>query len=290
MIFADYEATQGEVIQFSSVIKFQGNCKITFTKNKAMEYGGVIHSSVNSLVVFDGYAKINFQRNSAKGGGVVYLYKSFITSRLKSNVIFKNNSAQTGGAIYISQSNITFVGNSSVQFIKNTFSQSNITFVGNSSVQFIKNTAIQDGGAIYLSDHSIFTLTNNIKVKFSDNFANDDGKAIYVQIKHSLLIFNITKFHFSDNNLGTTRNLIYLNVPKLCNRSCLLQRVIKFPENISLPISTSPRRLIIYDPAKCIDRNNSNMYSNIYYINNVMLDKKSGLMHVYWTITISQLN
>ena len=253
MTFADYEATQGEVI---SVIKFQGNCKITFTKNKAIEYGGVIHSSVNSLVVFDGYAKINFQGNNAKGGGVVYLYKSFMTSRLKSNVIFKNNSAETGGAIYISQSNITFAGNS------------------RSSIQFIKNTALQDGGAIFLGDHSILKLTNNIKVNFSDNFANDDGKAIYVQIKHSLLIFNITKFHFSDNNLGTTRNLIYINVPKSCNRSCLFQRVLKFPENISLPIFTSPRRLIIYDPAKCIDRNNSDMYSNIYYINNIMLGQE----------------
>ena len=153
----------------------------------------------------------------AKNGGAVNLFKYSITSRLKSNVIFKSNSAQMGGAIYISQSNITFA-----EYC---------------SLECIKNTASQDGGAIYLRDHSIFTLTNNTKVNFSDNFANDDGKAIYVQIKHSLLIFNITKFHFSGNNLETTRNLIYINVPKSCNRSCLFQRVIKFPENISLQFS-----------------------------------------------------
>ena len=254
MTCAHNEAAQGGVIHihFSSVIKFQGNCKITFTENKAIEYGGVIHSSVNSLVVFDDYANVLFHSNMAKSGGAVNLFKSSITSRLKSNVIFKSNSAQMGGAIYISQSNITFA-----EYC---------------SLQFIKNTALQDGGAIYLSDHSIFTLTNNTKVNFSDNFADDYGKAIYLQIKQGLLIFNITKFHFSCNNLETTRNLIYINVPKSCNRSCLFQRVIKFPENISLPIFTSPRRLIIYDPAICSNRNKSDC--NTYYISNIMLGQE----------------
>ena len=80
MIIANHEATQGDITQFSSVIKFQGDCKITFTENKAIEYGGVIYSSVNSLVVFDGYANINFEGNKAKDGRVVSLYKSTITS------------------------------------------------------------------------------------------------------------------------------------------------------------------------------------------------------------------
>ena len=254
VMFANNEATQGDItqIQFSSVIKFQGNCKITFTENKAIEYGGVIHSYVNSLVVFDGYANINFQRNKAKDGGVVSLYKSTITSRLKSNLIFENNSAEVGGAIYNSLSNITFGENS--------------------SIQFIKNTASQDGGAIYLSDHSRFILINNTKVSFFKNLASDNGKAIYVQITQSLLIFNVTKFHFSDNDLGTMRNLIYINVPKSCNKSCLFQRVIRFPENNSLPVSTSPRRLILFDPAKCTDKNYSECHT--YYISNIMLGQE----------------
>ena len=95
MTCAHNEAAQGGVIHihFSSVIKFQGNCKITFTENKAIEYGGVIDSSVNSLVVFDGYANVLFHGNMAKSGGAVNLFKYSITSRLKSNVIFKSNSA-----------------------------------------------------------------------------------------------------------------------------------------------------------------------------------------------------
>ena len=221
VMFTNNEATQGDIRQFSSVIKFQGDCKITFTENKAIEYGGMIHSSVNSLVVFDGHANTNFQRNQAKSGGVFNLHKSSITSRLKANLIFENNSAEMGGAIYNSLSNITFGDNS--------------------SIQFIKNTALQDGGAIYLSDHSRFILINNTKVNFFKNLASDDGKAIYVQIKQSLLIFNVTNFDFSDNDLGTMRNLIYINVPKSCNKSCLFQSFIRFPENNSLPVSTSPR-------------------------------------------------
>ena len=253
-MFANKEATQGDMtqIQFSSVINFQGDCKITFTENKAIEYGRVIYSTVNSLVIFDGYANINFEGNKAKDGGVVSLYKSTITSRLKSNLIFENNSAEIGGAIYNSLSNITFAGNS--------------------SIQFIKNTALQDGRAIYLSDHSRFILINNAKVSFTENLASDDGIAIYLQIKQSVLIFNTTKFHFSDNDLGTTRNLIYINVPKSCNKSFLFQSVIKFPENNSLPVSTSPRRLILFDPAKCIDKNYSECHT--YYISNIMLGQE----------------
>ena len=90
---------------------------------------------------------------------------------------------------------------------------SNITFAENSSIQFINNTALQDGGAVYLSDHSNFKLTNNTKVNFSDNFANDDGEIIYVQIKESsidlniseiyFMCFDVVSFHLNDSNIAS---------------------------------------------------------------------------------------
>ena len=140
--FSHNEAAQGGVIhmQFNSVIKFQGNSTISFTESKAIENGGVIHSYINSFIEFDDYTTVLFQNNIAKTDGTMNLYSISITSRCKSNVTFRNNNAELGGAIYIASSNMTFTGNS--------------------YIQFISNTALQDGGTIYLSDHTNLILTN----------------------------------------------------------------------------------------------------------------------------------
>ena len=254
MTFAYNEAAQGGVIhiRFSSVIKFEGNSKILFTENKAIEYGGVMYSSINCLIAINDNVDILFHSNTAKNGGAMNLYRAFITSRSKSNMTFKNNIAEMGGAIYAALSNITFAGNS--------------------SLQFIRNTALQDGGAIYLSEHSDFVFADNSNANFSDNFATDDGDSIYMQLKESLLSFNNNVIHFSDNNLGAISKPVYINVPKSYNKTCLLQRVMKIHKNISLPIITSPRKLILYYPAKCIDVSNTDC--NSYYISNIMLGQE----------------
>ena len=249
--FAHDEASQGEVeeIAFSSVIKFKENCKVMFTENEAIEYGGVIHSSVNSSMLYDEQAYVIFQSNKAKSGGAVSLHKSFLTTRINSKIIFKNNSAQMGGAVYNSLSNITFAEAS--------------------SVSFIENTALQDGGAVYLSDHSKFILTNNTTVIFSDNFASDDGIAIYVLMKDSWLYFNTSRIHFKANSF---KKSVYINVPKSCNKNCLFQRVVNLHKNVSLPVVTSPKELILHDPVKCISTNNTEC--NTYYITDIMLGQE----------------
>ena len=150
---------------------------------------------------------------------------------------------------------------------------SNIIFTGNSSLQFIRNTALQDGGAIYLSEHSTFTLMDRSNAKFSDNFATDDGEAIYLQLTESLIMFNATDIHFTDGILQATKKPVYINVPKLCDEKCLMWRVTKPQENnISLQITTSPKKLILHEPAICIDSNNSDC--NSYYISNIMLGQE----------------
>ena len=261
--FTHNEAAQGGVmhIQFNSAIKFQGNCTIAFIENKAIENGGVIHCSINSLIAFNDYTNILFQGNTAKTGGAINLYNAVITNGLKSNITFENNMAELGGAIYIALSNITFTGNTS-------------------SIQFIKNAATQDGGAVYLSDHSNFLLTNNTKVNFSDNFASDDGESIYIQLNNSLLTFNSTEVYFHENDLRIITKPVYINVPKSCNRSCLVQRVTKIHKNLSLPIVTSPRKLILYNPVKCIYNHNSECSS--YYISNIMLGQEIRFNACVW--------
>ena len=249
--FTHNKAVQGGVIyiRFNSIVEFQGNCTVSFTENKAIEYGGVIYSSVNSLIIFDGYANILFHSNMAKSGGAINIYNAFITSTVKSHVTFESNNAEMGGAIYITLSNITFTGNS--------------------SIQFINNTALQDGGAVYLSDHFNFILTNNTKVNFSNNFANDDGETIYVQIKESLIDLNISEIYFRNISY---RKPVYINVPNSCNKSCLFQSVTKIQKNISLPFATSPRTLVLHDPAQCINGTSSDCY--VYYISNIMLGQE----------------
>ena len=136
------------------------------------------------------------------------LYSTSITGRYKANITFENNNAEMGGAIYIASSNITFTETS--------------------SVQFINNTALQDGGAIYLSDHTNLILTNKTKINLSDNFANDDGETIYVQMKDSLVNFNTSEIHFSNTNVQATNRSVYINVLNSCNKSCLSQKFIRF--------------------------------------------------------------
>ena len=144
-----------------------------------------------------------------------------------------------------------------------------MTFAANSSIQFINNTALQNGGAIYLSDHSNFILANNAKVKFSDSFANDDGETIYVQIKEGSINLNTSEIYFNNTSY---KKPVYINVPKSCNKSCLFQSVTKLQKNMSLPFATSPRTLILYDPAKCINGTSSDC--TVYYISNIMLGQE----------------
>ena len=253
--FSHNEAAQGGVIhiQFNSAIKFQGNSTISFTENKAIENGGVIHSYINSFIEFDDYTTVLLQSNIAKTGGTMSLYSTSITGRYKANISFENNTAEMGGAIYIASSNITFAETS--------------------SVQFINNTALQDGGAIYLNDHTNLILTNETKINLSDNFANDDGETIYVQMKDSLVNFNTSEIHFSNNNVQATNRLVYINVPNSCNKSCLSQKFIRFQGHMRrLPVATSPWKLILYDPVKCITETYSDC--NVYHISNIMLGQE----------------
>ena len=243
--FIHNKALQGGAIysQLNSYIKFEGNSTVKFIANAAVEYGGAINLFTNTFIMFTNYTRVMFNSNGAKSGGAIYSDNTFITATKSTNL--KN----TGTAFT---------------------PLSNITIAENSSVTFTNNTALQDGGSIYLSDHSNFVLINNSKLVFSHNNARDYGGAIYAQFKHSLLIFNISDIHFTDNRAGIRNNSLYINVLKSYNINN-----IKGIDKKSFPVATSPSKLILYSPARCI--NGTDMECSTYFMNNIMLGKEITL-------------
>ena len=249
VIFSHNKALQGGVIysQLSSYIKFEGNSTVKFIANAAVEYGGAINLFTNTFIIFTDYVRVIFNSNRAKSGGAIYSDNTFIT-------ITKNINSKNSGTAFISLSNITFAENS--------------------FVTFTNNTALQDGGSIYLSDHSNFVLIHNSKVIFSHNIARDYGGAIYAQYEYSSLNFNVSDIHFTDNRAGTRNNSVYINVLKSCNINCLVDNTKGVNEK-HIPVATSPSKLILYSPARCI--NGTETECSTYFMNNIMLGQEITL-------------
>ena len=269
-------------VDYGSVVEFEENSSARFSANKVVFNGGALcvddYSTFslkdNSIIalsdnhgdnggaIFIGFnanftfqdtitAKFNQNMGKSNGGAVHLFYAEFIILKGAPSIIFHNNIANKGGAIFTDSSNITFVKNS--------------------SIEFNYNAAKQDGGAIYLSEQSNFILTNN-NSKFCHNTARDYGGAIYAQFENTSITFSISHIDFKDNHAGTSIKPMYINVPKSCNRSCFFSRIGGTSRQTNLHIATSPSKLILYDPAKCI--NSSDGECNTYYINDIMLGQE----------------
>ena len=268
-------------INYNSAITFKENSKLTFNNNSA-NLGGVMYIDKSSTIGFEGNSKVTFTNNQANGqGGAIYIIGySTIAFKGNSEISFcKNKADDNGGSLYVNNnSGIEFRENSKLMFNGNTanlggsiFSKtSSIIIDGNSSVKFINNTALQDGGAIYLSDHSNFTQLNYSNVTFYYNSARDYGGAVYVSLKSSSINFNSSGINFMDN---TARTVVYIYLQKAYeNDSLILNRSINIGNNIDIPLATSPNKLILYNPAKCI--NDDDTDCDTYYMNNIMLGQE----------------
>ena len=175
--------------------------------------------------------------------------------------MFDANKAKSGGAIYSYSTSIVVTGDSNniLLFSNNSAEKggailtklSNVTFSGNSCISFTNNAALQDGGAIYLNDHSNFISNSNLIL--NQNTASDYGGAIFIKMKEISVNTNNCKIYFKDNYAGSTNRPVYIN----------------------LPVTTSPSKLILYNPAKCIHGNGTEC--DTYYINNVMLGQEITL-------------
>ena len=243
-----------------SFITFQGDVKsiMKFDSNKATQNGGAIYLQRNSYVTFEGSLTVKFHNNEATLGGAINCNSnSDITSTEAPNVTFSFNTASLGGAIYIMTSNITIADNS--------------------KLKFTHNIALQDGGALFLDKQFRFTLTGDAVITFSLNTASDYGGAIYSRVDQSVINFNVTNISFYNNHARTAGRSVFINVPTLCNSSCLHNSVLGVNEQhdneVSKHITTSPRKLELYKPAVCIDYNNVECNS-YYHVKNIMLGQE----------------
>ena len=250
--FIDNEAFyNGGVIYVddSSTVTFKGNSTVNFLNNTADNNGGVMYTTDYSNITFRENSTATFHHNHASGnGGVMYIYRnSSLWLKERAEVIFSGNTAYLGGSVYMKFSYFVIVRNS--------------------SVVFINNTAVQDGGAIYLRGQSEFELLQHSNVSFNDNSASDYGGAIYVLYdKWTSINFYDHTAYFKGNTAGTTQNSVYINVNKSCDRDCFLNSIAKKND---IPITTSPNRLVLYNPTKFINGNETDC--DTYYMTNIML-------------------
>ena len=235
-------------IVHSSTITFDGNSTVTFTDNGADDNGGVVYIKDHSTIIFKGNSNAKFCRNRASSnGGVMYIdQNSKLKLKERARVVLNGNIAYLGGGIYIKSSSFMVIGNSS--FI------------------FINNTALGDGGAIYSRDQLFFKQLEYSNATFYYNSASDYGGAIYALCSNLTSIHFHNNAYFNENSAGTAQNSVYLNVDKSCDRDCFLNSITYTND---IPITTSPNRLVLYNPTKCIDGNETNC--DIYYMNNIML-------------------
>ena len=227
-----------------------------FVNNKATQNGGAIYLQRSSNITFEGTLTVKFHNNEATLGGAINCNSnSDITSKGKANIIFSQNNAKLGRAIYTM-----------------------MTITDKTKLKFTYNTALQDGGALFLDTQFRVILTGIAEITFNFNTASEYGGAIYSRVDQSVINFNVTNIHFYNNHARTAGSSVFINIPTLCNSSCLHNSVLGVNERslqyneLIKHIITSPRKLELYKPAVCID--NSNVECDSYYVKNIMLGQE----------------
>ena len=252
------KAFQGGAI-FTPFIVFGKNSAVLFNNNKAT-LGGALHIS---NITFKENTAIRFENNTAViNGGAIYSDNSNITAKQNSTIIFTNNNAEDGGAVYASVSTLL------------VSEYSNVTFD--------KNIAGQNGGAIYFNNLINASFDNSSVVTMTSNTADNYGGAIYSKITKNIKYFNVSEISGSSGNTaGVTGNLLYIDVPKSFNSSCLSHRIVGVNNytlnqgTLDKNVATSPKILKFYDSVKCIG--NESTQCEKYYINNIMLGQEISI-------------
>ena len=242
------KANGGVMYIDQSTITFKGNSSVNFLHNVAYNYGGVLYIKDNSNIIFQGNSNATFHHNRAyRNGGVIHIdQNSKLKFKERARVAMIGNTAYLGGSIYLKSSSFIIYGNS--------------------CATFINNTALQDGGAIYSGDQLYFKQLEYSSVTFYHNSANDYGGAIFVLYtkRTSINFYNLA--YFKGNIAGAAQSSVYINVDKSCDRDCF-SNSITYKNDI--PITTSPNRLVLYNPTKCNCGNETDC--DTYYMNNIML-------------------
>ena len=255
-------------IGYDDDIMFENNCKIIFNRNEAMQ-GGAIFTPSN--IVFIQNSSVQFYNNKATLGGALHVTN--VTFKENTAIKFEQNEAiQNGGAIYSDKSNIFAKQNSSITFNSNRAENGGAVFASastllvseHSNVKFYKNIAGKNGGAIHFNNHIKARFYNSSVVTWTSNSGNNYGGAIYSKITQSTKYFNISEINGSSNNTaGLAGNLLYIDVAKSCNISCLTDRIVGVSDQTLYQgtsdknIATSPEILRLYSRANCINYENA---------------------------------
>ena len=291
VIFGNNVANQnaGTIYSTTSTLVFEGNSFVTFHYSTATLNGGALYSDLNSNILFSKNSKLIFNSNKALCGGAVFANtETNVTFEGNTLVKFINNDAtQHGGTGYFkSYCNIMFTENATIIFANNKASNggaacfddnTNIMFKKNSNVLFNKNIATVNGGATSSLSNSAITFNGNTTVTFVNNSAKyGTGGAMFFDVTQSTIVLSngVKGIHFINNNAKIAGNSVYLDVAKLCNSSCINNRIMGMSREhmIYKFISTPPSKLQFNKPAYCISDHDTDC-SN-YYVPKVMLGKE----------------
>ena len=288
----------------------EGNSKLTFANNSALEGGAMNAFAHDSTTTFDQHSSIKFINNTANVGGAVYMSWHYFVLAGNSNVSFDTNKARNGGgATYFQHGNVTVKDYTAIVFTNNIaknggairvafnstvtyeefvtavfsynrgtmfggamyITDSNLIFASKSMI-FSNNTALRKGGALYLKANFYMEYKNSSKLIFYNNSVEDHGGAAYCELdEQSLIKFNTTDIIFNKNNARFGGNPIFVKVPKLWNTSQLQSNVVGSNKNNSKFLTTSPNNLILHSPTKPIDDING---VRSYYMQNIMLGQE----------------
>ena len=284
-LFTNNKATlNGGALYFdnNSYALFSNYASETFENNSALN-GGAIYLKNNPNITFKESSIASFKNNKAHiDGGAFSIYNAFFAVKDYAAIELITNRAQYGGAMYFDgKNNASFSENSSGTYTNNSAiyggaiclkNNSKVTFEKNSTVMFKNNIALIDGGALSIFTNSSFKIKDFTAMEFNRNSAQYGG-AIYYDTSHSILVkkYHKGKIKFTSNTAKFAGANIYIDLIKSCNSSCLYTRVITGGNNWKTFIVTPPSKLVLGDPAVCID---NQMECNKYLLSHVMLGEE----------------
>ena len=270
-------------IHYNCLVDFSETCEVLFNNNFA-SFGGAIFVSWKSNVTFrgDSSSNITFIKNQGNFGGAFYSsHSSTIAFNNRSSIEFRQNSGRFGGVLYSRHSYVVLNGACKVKFIENTADEGGVIYAyesvmisaENSSSVFEKNRAYMDGGVMYLSNGSSVAFNDQCNSTLFSNTASDYGGVIYVDSK-SKIVINTTNIVFSKNTAAAIDNTFYINVQDNFSNTCLTNCIMDINHNHSqqnYSIATSPNRLELHDPARCIHNKDN---CDQYYIKDIMFGQE----------------
>ena len=170
----------------------------------------VFNRATQSVVYIDGSSRrvtghVYLRDNMFVNNTGVPIYISHTNLHIRGSVLFKGNTAKSGGGIYSRNSTVIFCDKSDVNFINIAATDSGGAIYriyccgADSVVTFIDNSARSSGAIPVYSDNS---AVRSCKIIFNNNKASENGGALYITDHSTVTVAEHSKVNYS-NNEGT---------------------------------------------------------------------------------------